>query len=67
MPSGGAEVLLATVYSVGSGGVRLTLDGQTYATRKWYKVLSSASYSPTAGDRVMVVKMSGTYVVIGAL
>ena len=56
---------LATVGAVTSSGVTLIFDGQTTATAKSYKRLSS--YSPTAGDRVLVAKMSGSYVVLGAI
>lgn len=56
---------LATVGSVTASGVTLIFDGQTTATQKAYKRL--ASYSPAAGHRVLVAKISGSYVVLGAL
>lgn len=60
------KLLLATVYSVDSGGLRLLLDGQTEPTQKRYKKLSTYG-APLAGDRVVCMKMSGTYVVLGSI
>lgn len=57
---------LATVYSVDSGGLRLILKNQSDPTQKKYKKLSSYE-SPQVGDRVVLMKMSGTYVVMGSL
>lgn len=56
---------LATVGSTNSSGVTLIFDGTSTATTKRYKRL--ASYSPTANDRVLAVKISGTYVVLGKI
>ena len=56
---------LATVGSSNSSGVTLIFDGASTASTKRYKRLSS--YSPTANDRVIVAKMSGTYVVLGKI
>lgn len=52
---------LATVGAVYSDGLTLILDGQTEATTKRYKRNTSITF--TAGQRVKVVKMSGTYIV----
>lgn len=52
---------LATVVSVSSGKATLKLDGETAATQKGYKYNSALSLS--AGDRVKVNKISGTYVI----
>lgn len=57
---------LATVYSVDSGGLRLILKNQSDPTQKKYKKLSSYE-SPQIGDRVVLMKMSGTYVVLGSI
>lgn len=66
-PKKRAEPLLylATIGAVTSSGVTLIFDGQTTATAKSYKRL--ASYSPSAGDRVLVAKMSGSYVALGKI
>lgn len=59
-----AELLLATVGSYNSAnGTTIKLDGQNYANAKYYKRLSS--YTPAAGDRIVVMKDSGTYVILG--
>lgn len=57
------DYLLATVVSVGTTGLELRLDGEANARVKEYKCLGS--YVPTVNDRVMVVAISGTYVVMG--
>ena len=56
---------LATVGSYTTAGVALIFDGQTTATTKRYKRL--ASYTPAAGDRVLVAKISGSYVILGKI
>lgn len=58
---------LATVAGVYEDGLSLIPDAQAEATQKHYKYLGSAYPSPAVGDRVVVMKMSGTYVVMGAL
>lgn len=57
------DLYLATVAAVSSGRASLTFDGETTATQKYYRHL--ASYTPAAGHRVLVVKISGTYVILG--
>ncbi|HCG59612.1 MAG TPA: hypothetical protein DEV97_06370 [Lachnospiraceae bacterium] len=61
-----AEFVLAIIGTADSdaGTATLILDGMTSAMQKQYKVLSSA-WPLASGDRVVVMKMSGTYVVIG--
>lgn len=44
----------------------MLLDGQTEPTQKRYKKLSTYG-APLAGDRVVCMKMSGTYVVLGSI
>lgn len=57
---------LATIGAWSSGvGATLIFDGQTAATAKRYKRLST--YTPTAGDRVLVAKISGSYVILGKI
>lgn len=59
-------LLLATIASVSSSGITLKFAGQSEANQKLYKrlITGQALYS---GDRVLVVKMSGTYVVLGKI
>lgn len=61
-----AELYLATVVSYSSStGVKIRLDGEETGMEKSYKRLYGTTYS--AGQRVLVAKMSGTYIVIGRL
>lgn len=60
------EFLLATVTSYQSIGIRIRLDGQNEEMTKRYKMLQVGK-PVKEGDRVVVMKMSGTYVVLGAV
>ena len=61
-----AEFYLATVISYSaSAGVKIRLDGQDEEMAKTYKRLYGTSY--TAGQRVLVIKLSGSYIVLGRL
>lgn len=62
----GGEIFLATVATVSSGGVTLLFDGQETASTKKYKILLNGT-PLEAGDRVAVVKYSGTYLVLGVI
>lgn len=62
-----AEFYLATVGDLTSSGVTLIFDGQTEPTTKRFKCLASGRGSPFAGQRVVVMKQSGTYIVLGML
>lgn len=52
---------LATIGAVYSDGVSLIFDGAGAASEKHYKCNTSVSFS--AGDRVKICKISGTYIV----
>lgn len=56
---------LATVYAADSDGLLLIFDGETQPSQKHYTRL--ASCEATAGDRVLLAEMSGTYVAVGVL
>ncbi len=45
--------------------VQLLIDGATEAGAKGYRYLSS--YAPAEGDRVFIIRTSGTIIVIGGL
>lgn len=63
--SGGAQLQMATLgvpYS--NRGWTLILEGQNSATTKAYKVLQNVGRL-RSGDRVLVVKVSGTYIILG--
>ena len=64
--SSDAEFYLATVTAYAPSGVKIQLDGQNQAMTKTYKMLRTGK--PLAvGDRVVVMKISGTYVVLGTV
>lgn len=56
---------LATVTST-AGGVKVQFDGETTPSTKLYKRLASYS-SPAVNDRVLLVNVGGTYVIIGKI
>lgn len=58
---------LAIVAGIYEDGLSLIPDAQAEPTQKHYKYLTSAYPAPAVGDRVVIMKMSGTYVVMGAL
>ncbi len=45
------------------GKARIIFDGENIASEKEYPRL--ASYKPVAGDRVILAKLAGTYVILG--
>ena len=62
----GTSLILATIGSVTSAGATLTLDGSASTTTKRYKhVLTGEALA--AGDRVLVARMSGTFLIIGKI
>lgn len=61
-----STLILATVGSVSSSGITLRFSGQSEASEKKYKRLMTGQ-TLYAGDRVLVVKLSGTYVVLGKI
>lgn len=64
----GQDFRLAAVYSVNAENTEVTLllDGTAEPTRKYYKALTGA-WPLATDDRVIVLKMSGTYVVVGKI
>lgn len=60
------EFFLGTVNSVNNDGVEITLDGQSTPMTKHYKQMVTG-YSLSANDRVVVMKESGTYLVLGKI
>jgi hypothetical protein len=59
-----SEYKLGTVTSI-SGGISVQFDGETAPSSKKYKRL--ASYSPTVNDRVLLVNVGGTYIIVGKI
>ena len=64
--SSAPALLLATVASVSSSGITLRFSSQSEASEKKYKRLITGQ-SLSAGNRVLVAKLSGTYVVLGKI
>lgn len=63
---GNTKLLIATVGDYNnSTGTTLIFDGTTAATTKRYKRVGSAGLS--AGSRVLVAKISGTYLILGQI
>ena len=57
---------LGTVSASDSSGIQLTLDGESEPmTKRYRQILTGRTIS--VGARVVVVKISGTYVVLGQL
>lgn len=57
--------IMATVGSVSSSGVTLIFPGELTPSAKPYKRLAGVSLS--TGDKVLAVKMAGTYVILNKL
>ena len=58
------EYRLASVVSLFSTGhPKIKFDGEESASEKKYSYL--ASYTPQSGDRVFLVRVSGTYIILG--
>lgn len=65
--SGPASFFLATVASVSStDGVTIIPDGQTEAVPKYYKILTGSG-TLAAEDRVVVMRHSGTCIILGKI
>lgn len=61
------QLYLATIGAwSSSAGATLIFDGQETFTTKRYKRLVNGA-TPAAGDRVLVLKMSGTYIILGKI
>lgn len=65
VPEVKSNVALAKVTGTASGGVLLQFDGDAEARQGTYKVLQS--YTPSVGDSVICIKISGTYIVLGKI
>lgn len=56
---------LGKVTSVSGGKTFIRFDGEDSASTKGYMKLSS--YSPTVGDRVILLRCNGTYIILGKI
>lgn len=59
------EYRLASVIANSKDGVQIQFEGEDTATDKLYHAISS--YKPVVGDRVVTVRFSGTYIILGGL
>jgi hypothetical protein len=64
----GSDLMLATIVSADSsaGTAQIQMDGTSGSSGKAYKALRSA-WPLTTGDRVVLMKQSGTYVILGKI
>lgn len=60
-----SDYRLATVTSVSGGNAVIRFRGDSTASSKTYKRL--ASYTPTAGDTVLLMSVSNTFVILGKI
>lgn len=60
------EIVLGTVVSRSSEGAIITLDGNDEPLQKPYKTMR-CGHSLAEGDRVVIIKQSGTYIVCGKI
>lgn len=66
--NGQAEFYLATMTGgTKDEGLTFTIDGQSSSTTKKYKLLLTGKEPPRTGDRILVMKISGTYIVLGKI
>ena len=63
LQSSEGEFYLATVSQVTNSGIKIQLDGDTQPMEKPYKRI----YTVKTGNRVLVLKMNGTFIVLGPL
>ena len=63
-----AEFLLGTVTEISSAnGIRIQIDGQDEPMTKYYKMMLTGADAPSVDDRVVVMKQSGTYIILGKM
>ena len=58
--------IIATVVNLNQNGLQLMAGGASEPMKKYYRYLNTGS-SFNRGDRVLAVKVSGTYVVLGKI
>lgn len=59
-----SQYKIATITDV-SGRTRVRFAGESQSTQKRYSYLSS--YTPVVGDRVLMARVKGSYVILGKL
>ena len=61
-----SEYKMGTVTTLASGAPMVTFDGEATASQKLYKRMASYS-APAVNDRVLLLSISGTYIIIGKI
>lgn len=59
------DTAIGTVNRVTAEGVRIAWGDGSVIDEKYYKTL--ASYSPAVDDRILAIRMSGTYLILGKI
>lgn len=60
------EFYLATVTGTTGSGIKIRLDGESNAMTKAFKYIATG-VSLSANDRVLCIKIAGTFVVLGKI
>lgn len=61
-----SQFYLATITEVTNDGAKMQIDGHDEALKKEYKQINTGA-AISQGDRVLAIKISGTYVILGAI
>lgn len=65
---GQAEFYLATSRGgTVTGGLKIEIDGQDAPLTKGFKILHTGKSPPRSGERLLVMKLSGTYIILGKI
>lgn len=65
-PQKDRTVCMGTVKSLSNGDPLIQFDGETSVSQKIYKRLASYN-NPQINDRVLIMPISGTYVILGKI
>lgn len=60
-----ADYRLAVVVSASASGASVQFESESSASDQIYSVIQN--YSPTVGDRVVMLRISGTYIILGSV
>lgn len=56
---------IGMAFESSGSGIRVWFDGETWPSKRWYRRLSSYTY--TYQDRVLLARVGSTWVIIGKL
>lgn len=57
------RIKIGKISGINSYGATVQFDGESESSSKYYKPLKS--YTPTVGDRVILLGISGSYIILG--